>query len=88
MTSANSPLLTVTEAAQYLRCSASYLNKLRVTGGGPTFVKMGARVLYTRADLDRFINQNARNQRPKPKRLSGPATGPYAGQKNNPALNQ
>ena len=52
---ADSPLLNVTEAADYLRCSASYLNKLRVTGGGPTFVKMGARVAYTREDLDRYI---------------------------------
>jgi excisionase family DNA binding protein len=54
---ANSPLLNVTEAADYLRCSASHLNKLRVTDGGPIFVKIGARVLYTRADLNRFINQ-------------------------------
>jgi hypothetical protein len=33
---ADSPLLTVTEAAQYLRCSASHLNKLRVTSGMST----------------------------------------------------
>ena len=51
---ANSPLLTVTESAQYLRCSASHLNKLRVTGGDPMFVKIGARVLYARADLDEW----------------------------------
>jgi hypothetical protein len=50
-----SPLLNVTEAADYLRCSASYLNKIRVAGGGPTFVKIGARVVYRRIDLDRFV---------------------------------
>jgi len=50
-----SNLLTVQEAAQYLRCGVSTLNKLRVTGGGPVFVKIGARVLYEREALDRYI---------------------------------
>lgn len=44
-------LLNVTEAAERLSVSASYLNKLRVTGGGPPFVKIGARVAYDPADL-------------------------------------
>jgi hypothetical protein len=63
----SSPLLNVAEAADYLRCSASYLNKIRVTGGGPVFVKIGARVLYTRADLDRFINQKRQKSTAKTK---------------------
>jgi excisionase family DNA binding protein len=54
---AASPLLTVEEAADYLRCSASHLNKLRSSGGGPMFVKMGSKVLYRRADLDRYIEK-------------------------------
>jgi excisionase family DNA binding protein len=54
---ADSPLLNVTEAADYLRCSASYLNKLRVTGGGPQFAKIGASVRYRRIDLDRWIEK-------------------------------
>jgi len=58
MTLADSPLLTVTEAAHYLRCSASHLNKLRVTGGGPMFVKIGARVVYRRIDLDRYVEKH------------------------------
>ena len=36
--------LSVREAAQYLGLSASTLNKLRVFGGGPTFLKLGRRV--------------------------------------------
>jgi hypothetical protein len=54
---ADSPLLDVAEAADYLRCSASYLNKIRRTGGDPLFVKMGTKVLYRRVDLDRLIEK-------------------------------
>ena len=44
--------LNVNEAADRLGVSVSYLNKLRLTdGGGPLFVKMGARVVYDPADL-------------------------------------
>jgi excisionase family DNA binding protein len=57
MTTVPSPLLDVTEAATYLRCSPSYLNKLRHTGGGPLFVKLGTKVLYRRTDLDRYIDK-------------------------------
>jgi excisionase family DNA binding protein len=57
MTVPDSPLFNVDEAASYLRCSASYLNKLRSTGGGPPFFKMGAKVLYRRTDLDRYIEK-------------------------------
>jgi excisionase family DNA binding protein len=53
-------LLTVKEAAAYLRCGVSTLNKLRVSGGGPIFVKMHGRVVYTEADLDRYIAQHRR----------------------------
>jgi excisionase family DNA binding protein len=51
-------LLTVREAAAYLRCGVSTLNKLRVTGGGPMYVKMLGRVLYKLDDLDRYIMQH------------------------------
>ena len=40
-------LFTVMEAAEYLRVSKNYLDKLRVSGGGPVFVRLGRRkVLY------------------------------------------
>jgi excisionase family DNA binding protein len=55
-----SGLLTVKEAAAYLRCGVSTLNKLRVTGGGPMYVKMLGRVLYKIDDLDRYIAQHRR----------------------------
>ncbi len=41
-------------AAEYLACSASFLEKCRVTGGGPAFVKLGRAVRYRIEDLDAF----------------------------------
>lgn len=54
--SAGSMLLTVEEAADWMRLSPSYLNKMRVTGDGPPFFKPGRRVLYRRGDLDRWLD--------------------------------
>jgi excisionase family DNA binding protein len=53
-------LLSVREAAAYLGVGFSTLNKLRVTGGGPAFIKIQSRVLYSRSDLDKFIAQHRR----------------------------
>ncbi len=54
-------LLTTVEAAQRLSVSTSYLNKLRGTGGGPPFVKIGARVAYDQADLAAWIESQKRS---------------------------
>lgn len=48
-------LFDVDPAAGYLGVSASYLNKLRVSGGGPRFAKLGSRVRYRRVDLDAWL---------------------------------
>jgi excisionase family DNA binding protein len=53
--------LTVQEAAEYLSVSKSYLNKLRSTGAAKLpFHKLGARVCYSIADLDAFLEQHRR----------------------------
>ena len=52
--------LSVTETAQYLKVSESYLNKLRSTGGGPVFMKFGARVVYAVADIDAWASERRR----------------------------
>lgn len=49
-------LLNTAEAAQKLGVSISYLNKRRLTGGGPVFVKIGAKVVYDPADLNAWVN--------------------------------
>jgi predicted DNA-binding transcriptional regulator AlpA len=47
--------LSVDGAAQYLVVSRSFLNKLRVTGGGPVFFKIGSRIVYALSDLDEWL---------------------------------
>jgi excisionase family DNA binding protein len=52
-TSVTLGLLTVAEAAKYLRVSKSFLDKSRVCGGGPDFIRLGKRkILYRTCDLD------------------------------------
>lgn len=47
--------LVVKEAAALLHVSKSFLDKLRVNGGGPEFIRLGARkVLYRRQDLENW----------------------------------
>ena len=59
MTTATSRF-NVDEAATYIGLSASTLNKLRVFGGGPVFLKLGRRVAYDLADLDRWLDSKRR----------------------------
>jgi hypothetical protein len=47
--------LNVIQAATYSNLSKSSLNKLRVYGGGPLYIKVGARVVYDRVDLDTWL---------------------------------
>jgi hypothetical protein len=47
--------LTVVQAAYYTSISKSSLDKLRVYGGGPLYIKVGARVVYDRVDLDTWL---------------------------------
>lgn len=44
--------ISVSEAAAKLGISKSWLNKKRVTGGGPPYLKLGRRVVYDVSDLD------------------------------------
>jgi predicted DNA-binding transcriptional regulator AlpA len=50
--------LTVIQAASYIPLSKSNLDKLRVAGGGPRYIKIGKRVLYDQTDLDRWIDEH------------------------------
>jgi hypothetical protein len=47
--------LTVSEAAHFLRCSKSFLDKSRLTGEGPPYFRIGRKVLYGRRALQRWI---------------------------------
>jgi predicted DNA-binding transcriptional regulator AlpA len=54
------PRLTVKEAAAFLHVSTSFLDKLRVKGGGPIYSKVGAKVIYDAADLEAWIDLRKR----------------------------
>ena len=43
------------DAAEYLKFSASTLNKRRMAGDGPIYFKVGGRVVYARRDLDAWM---------------------------------
>jgi predicted DNA-binding transcriptional regulator AlpA len=53
-------LLSVVEAATYVSLSASTMNRLRVSGGGPRYAKLAGKVLYDVRDLDQWIEDSKR----------------------------
>jgi predicted DNA-binding transcriptional regulator AlpA len=50
---------TATVARRY-GLSTSWLNRLRVTGGGPVHYKLGRRVLYRPDDVEDWITRHRR----------------------------
>jgi hypothetical protein len=48
------------DAAAVLGLSESYLNKLRIYGGGPPYLKIGKRVLYDVKDLQTWARAHRR----------------------------
>ena len=48
-------MLRTEDAATYTGLSASTLTKLRLTGGGPEYLKLGKVVVYDLADLDAWL---------------------------------
>jgi predicted DNA-binding transcriptional regulator AlpA len=52
--------LTVKETAAYLSVSKSWLDKRRLDGNGPAYLKFGRRVVYDMADLDAWATSNKR----------------------------
>lgn len=52
------PFMRTAEAAAYCKSSASTFEKLRLTGGGPAYSKIGRRVVYRVEDLDAWLAAN------------------------------
>lgn len=48
-------LMSPEDAAKFLNLAASWLAKLRMTGGGPRYVKLSRRVFYRRCDLKSWV---------------------------------
>ncbi len=51
-----SEIFTTTEAAKYIRLGKPTLERMRLTGNGPPFAKLGGAVRYRKPDLDRWID--------------------------------
>jgi predicted DNA-binding transcriptional regulator AlpA len=47
-----SELLTVQEAARWAKLSESFLNKARLAGTGPKYIRLGNAIRYRQEDLD------------------------------------
>lgn len=60
-----SDLLTLDEAAAYLRTSPENLRKWRTQGKGPRAGKHGKQLRYRRAELDRWILEREQEGRPQ-----------------------
>jgi excisionase family DNA binding protein len=54
-------LLTQSDAAKYLHCSTRTLERLRVSGDGPCYVKLGHLVRYRLADLEAWVAAHLRS---------------------------
>jgi hypothetical protein len=53
-------LLTPKETAAYRRCSVRKLDRERAESRGCPYVRIDGRILYRRADVDRFIESHVR----------------------------
>jgi predicted DNA-binding transcriptional regulator AlpA len=51
-------MLATKQAANYVGLGKSTLDKARLTGNGPCFIKIGRRVLYHPDDIDLWLNQH------------------------------
>ena len=61
-----SNLLTTNEAAKYVRLSPRTLERYRVTGEGPRFLKIGRLVFYLQTALDDWLKTKARKSTSDP----------------------
>lgn len=68
------PRLKVKEAAAYIPLAVSTLNALRVSGGGPVYLKVKGKVLYDTRDLDAWLE--TKKQHSTSENISAPPRRP------------
>ena len=69
MTDILSRYLNTRQAAAWLGIGPGTLNRMRVSGDGPRYIKIGRRVIYDRADLGEWVEERKR-------RFTGEACAP------------
>ncbi|HVJ39087.1 MAG TPA: helix-turn-helix domain-containing protein [Stenotrophomonas sp.] len=50
--------MSVPKAAAYLGIAKGTLDKMRASGRGPRFIRLGSRVFYRKGDLDAYLQAN------------------------------
>ncbi|WP_414638171.1 helix-turn-helix transcriptional regulator [Azospirillum sp.] len=55
-------LLKPEEAANVLGMSLAWINKGRIAGYGPRFLRIGRRIFYDAADIQRWLDERPRHQ--------------------------
>ncbi|WP_245443469.1 helix-turn-helix transcriptional regulator [Rhizobium phaseoli] len=63
-------MLRTDDAAKIIGLSPSTLAKLRLTGGGPRYIKLGRSVVYDPADVEAWLITNRRLTTSEPPRIS------------------
>jgi predicted DNA-binding transcriptional regulator AlpA len=63
--------ISVQEAAAYLGISKSFLDKTRLNGTGPVYLKIGRRVAYDLGDLEIWVTGQKRRHTSEIARLPG-----------------
>jgi hypothetical protein len=56
--------LNTEAAAKYVGVSRGFLDKLRMTGGGPPFLKIGRKVVYERDALEAWVSAKRTDRTP------------------------
>jgi predicted DNA-binding transcriptional regulator AlpA len=54
-----SPYWTEIQAAAYLGLSKLTLHRARIAGTGPSFYKIGRKIVYTQATLDAWVTRDS-----------------------------
>lgn len=60
------PVIREEKAAELLGLSPRTLQRFRVEGRGPKFVKLGKRVFYTEEDLEAYVSASRRQSTSEP----------------------
>lgn len=66
-------LLTTAEAAELVQLSQPHLEKARVYGGGPCYIKLGRSVRYRIEDLEAWITSGIVQSTSEPRRSTSEA---------------
>lgn len=63
-------LLNEKQAAALMNVSVSFLQKLRIRGGGPKFLKISKSIRYRKSDIETYLSESERQSTSQSFKLS------------------